>query len=319
MPDAAARQRPADRYNPVKAGKRRGATNLHDLRVRRMGARHRVLTSSGRDGRPRKVEPQVFDFLLFLVRNRDRVVSRDEIVDAIWQGRIGTETTISTCLKAARQAVGDDGKTQRLIRTVHGRGFRFVGAVAETPDGDDAAPADPKGAAAEATAKANRANGDRPKPAPALPPSEKPILAVLPFDNLSARRRRVLRRRADRGHHHQPVALPRSAGHRTHLDVSLQGTPVRSWPSFASELQRRVFRRGQRAAGRRPRARSPRSLSTRPTAVHLWADSYDREMEDIFAVQDEVTRTIAATLGITIQDVALQPRAQEKSDRTRCL
>ena len=82
-----------------------------------------------RNGQPCKVEPQAFDLLHFLARNNDRVVSRDEIIDEIWGGRIVTEATISTCLKAARQAVGDDGRAQRLIRTVHGRGFRFVGTV----------------------------------------------------------------------------------------------------------------------------------------------------------------------------------------------
>ena len=91
-----------------------------------------------RHGQPVKVEPQVFDLLHFLVRNRDRVVSRDEIVDEIWGGRIVSEATISTCLKAARQAVGDDGRNQRLIRTVHGRGFRFIGEVAGV---DQAVPA----------------------------------------------------------------------------------------------------------------------------------------------------------------------------------
>jgi DNA-binding winged helix-turn-helix (wHTH) protein len=80
-------------------------------------------------GQPRKIEPQAFDLLLLLVRNRDRVVSRDEIVAQIWSGRIVTEATVSTCVKSARQALRDDGRSQRLIRTVHGRGFRFVGEV----------------------------------------------------------------------------------------------------------------------------------------------------------------------------------------------
>ena len=61
-----------------------------------------------RDGVPLAVEPQVFDMLAFLVRHRDRVVSRDEIIDAVWEGRIVSEATISTCLKGARQAIGDD-------------------------------------------------------------------------------------------------------------------------------------------------------------------------------------------------------------------
>ena len=82
-------------------------------------------------GQPRKIEPQVFDLLHLLVRNQDRVVGRDEIVAEIWQGRIVTDATISTCLKSARQVLRDDGRNQRLIRTVRGRGFRFVGDVEE--------------------------------------------------------------------------------------------------------------------------------------------------------------------------------------------
>tara|TARA_R110002096_G_scaffold302160_2_gene497107 strand:+ start:69 stop:437 length:369 start_codon:yes stop_codon:yes gene_type:complete len=82
-------------------------------------------------GQPRKIEPQVFDLLHLLVRNQDRLVGRDEIVAEIWQGRIVTDATISTCLKSARQVLRDDGRNQRLIRTVRGRGFRFVGDVEE--------------------------------------------------------------------------------------------------------------------------------------------------------------------------------------------
>jgi DNA-binding winged helix-turn-helix (wHTH) protein len=89
-----------------------------------------------RQGQPAKVEPQVFDMLAFLVRHRDRVVSRDEIIEAVWEGRIVSEATISTCLKGARQAIGDDGRQQRLIKTVHGRGFRFVGDVKKGNAGD---------------------------------------------------------------------------------------------------------------------------------------------------------------------------------------
>lgn len=88
-----------------------------------------------RAGEVRHVEPQVFDLLVHLVENRDRLVTRDELLDSIWGHRFVTPATLSSRLKALRQAVGDDGKAQRIIRTVHGRGFRFVADVAVATGG----------------------------------------------------------------------------------------------------------------------------------------------------------------------------------------
>jgi adenylate cyclase len=82
------------------------------------------------------IEPQVFDLLVHLIRYRDRIVRKDELIDTIWQGRIVSEATLSSRISAARRALGDSGNDQSLIRTLHKRGFRFVGEVAE----DDAAP-----------------------------------------------------------------------------------------------------------------------------------------------------------------------------------
>src|SRR5262245_57915153 len=82
------------------------------------------------------IEPQVFDLLVHLIRNRDRIVSKDELIDVIWQGRIVSEATLSSRISAARRALGDSGNDQSFIRTLHKRGFRFVGGV----DGDNSAP-----------------------------------------------------------------------------------------------------------------------------------------------------------------------------------
>jgi pimeloyl-ACP methyl ester carboxylesterase/DNA-binding winged helix-turn-helix (wHTH) protein len=82
-------------------------------------------------GAPVQVEPKVFDLLLHLVEQRDRVVTRDELVEAVWEGRFISDSTIATAVKAARRALGDDGSTQRYIKTLHGRGFRFVGPLVE--------------------------------------------------------------------------------------------------------------------------------------------------------------------------------------------
>ena len=77
------------------------------------------------------LEPKVFDLLAFLVQHRDRVVSKDDLLSAIWGGRIVSESALSTRMNAARNAIGDSGEEQRLIRTVLRKGFRFVGAVRE--------------------------------------------------------------------------------------------------------------------------------------------------------------------------------------------
>src|SRR5215471_962958 len=84
-----------------------------------------------RDGEPRPVEPQVFDLLEYLLRNRDRVVTRDDLLAGVWNGRIVSESTLASRLNAVRNAIGDNGEDQRLIRTLLRKGVRFVGAVRE--------------------------------------------------------------------------------------------------------------------------------------------------------------------------------------------
>jgi DNA-binding response OmpR family regulator len=94
-----------------------------------------VLDSDRRElhcgGAPVPVEPQVFDLLEYLLRHREQVVSKDDLLSAIWGGRIVSESALSTRMNAARNAIGDSGEEQRLIRTVLRKGFRFVGAVRE--------------------------------------------------------------------------------------------------------------------------------------------------------------------------------------------
>jgi DNA-binding winged helix-turn-helix (wHTH) protein len=101
------------------------------------------------------VQPQVFDLLEYLIRNRGHVVSRDDLLDAIWGGRIVSESTLATRINAARSAIGDDGESQRLIRTLPRKGIRFVGEVREVEDEEQqprsrVAAASPSGAAATA-------------------------------------------------------------------------------------------------------------------------------------------------------------------------
>src|SRR5215472_2309441 len=76
-------------------------------------------------------EPQVFDLLVHLVQNRERVVSKDDLIASVWSGRIVSNSTLTSRINAARKAVADNGQDQRLIRTISRKGFRFIGDVRE--------------------------------------------------------------------------------------------------------------------------------------------------------------------------------------------
>src|SRR5438874_3339399 len=115
------------------------------------------------------VAPQVFDLLDYLIRNRERVVSKDDLINAIWNGRVVSDAALTTRLNAARSAIGDSGQEQRLIKTLPRKGFRFVGTVRE---------------AQAASVAVTDARTQQPKPA--LPLPDKPSIVVLPFTNLSS-------------------------------------------------------------------------------------------------------------------------------------
>lgn len=125
-----------------------------------------------RSGEVVPVEPQVFALVLLLVENRERVVSRDEVIEKVWDGRVVSDSAIDSRIKSARRALGDDGKSQRVIRTLHGQGFRFVTDVRE---------ASVMRQAAEEVGKPHAArDGDA-----------RPSIAVLPFRLLGSEERYV--------------------------------------------------------------------------------------------------------------------------------
>src|SRR5262249_14334960 len=125
-------------------------------------------------GRRVALEPQVFDLLLYLVENSERVISKDELFDKVWDGRIVSESTLTSRINAVRRAVNDNGRDQQLVRTIARKGFRFVGEVhAQQPQ------AKPEPAAA-------RVPDDDGQHAPlALPALDRTAIAVLPFVNMS--------------------------------------------------------------------------------------------------------------------------------------
>ena len=115
--------------------------------------------------------PQVFDLLVYLVQHRDRVVTKDDLLQAVWQGRIVSESTLTSHVNAARKAIGDNGVEQRLIRTVARKGLRFVGEVNEAA----AVTASSTGRLTQVS----EAAGHEP------PLADRPSIAVLAFQNLS--------------------------------------------------------------------------------------------------------------------------------------
>ena len=114
-------------------------------------------------------EPQVFDLLHYLISNRERVVSKDDLIASVWKGRIVSESTLSSRITAVRHAVGDSGEEQRLIRTFSRKGIRFVGTVRE----------------GQGPAGATVAEVPAEPPRPVLAPPDKPSIAILPFTNMS--------------------------------------------------------------------------------------------------------------------------------------
>jgi TolB-like protein/Tfp pilus assembly protein PilF len=219
-----------------------------------------------RGGAPVAVEPQVFELLAYLVAHPDRVVSKDELNKAIWNGRVVSDSALSSRIKSARQAIGDDGKAQTLIRTVHGRGFRFVGAAAS-----------PQAPAAGAV------------------PHERPVVAVIPFDNLSSD--------ANEDYFADGVTadiIATLAKHRW-LSVVARNTTLQYKGRAAgiAEIAREtgadyVVEGSVRRVG--PRVRVGVQLIDAAGGNCLWTERYDRQSEDLFEIQDNITQTVAARI-----------------------
>src|ERR1043165_7967695 len=112
------------------------------------------------------MQPQVFDLLVHLLKHRDRVVSRDDLIALVWGGRVVSDSTLDSRINAARNAIGDNGKEQRLIRTISRKGVRFVGTVNGPCDARAASPLD----------------AEDPRAGPLMP--DRPAVAVLPFNNM---------------------------------------------------------------------------------------------------------------------------------------
>jgi pentatricopeptide repeat protein len=238
---------------------------------------------------PIAIEPQVFDLLLFLVRNRGRVVSKDDLIAEVWNGRIVSESTLSSRITAVRQAIGDSGEQQRLIRTVARKGHRFVGDVSE--EHVSGAPSRTVENAGEREIKSISA----PNSPLALAIPDKPSIAVLPFANLSGAAEQDYF--ADGIVEDIITALSRLRWLfviARNSSCSYKGQPI-DVQQVGRELGVRYVLEGSvRKAGGRVRITA--RLIDSQNGAHLWADRFDRELTDIFAVQDEVTAKIIAVL-----------------------
>ncbi|MGE0419864.1 MAG: winged helix-turn-helix domain-containing protein, partial [Acetobacteraceae bacterium] len=275
-----------------------------------------------RDGVPVSVEPQVFDLLCFLVESRDRIVTRDEIVERVWNGRIVSDAAISGRIKAARRAIGDDGKTQSMIRTIHRRGIRFVGDVKF----NDAEQDKPDTASEPVVARATSAGlpdtgSDRTLPGLPRPIDERdsaagidlslpkrPSLVVLPFHVLSGDETGQMI--ADGLSLDIMTGLARTRW----LFVIARGTafkfrgPSQDAYDIAQRLGVRYVLQGT-IQYRGNRLRIHAALIDAVDARAVWADHLDRTVDDIFLIQDELA-------GVVVRSVEGEI---EQSERQRAL
>ncbi len=239
-----------------------------------------------RDGSLVAIEPQVFDLLTVLIESRDRVVSRDALLDAVWRGRIVSEATLASRLNAARTAVGDTGAEQRMIRTLPRRGVRFVGdvrTVGDRPPGLSAASVQTSASQREVRL---------------------PAVAVLPFADLggapgqdyfaSGIAEEII------------TALSRSRGllviaRNSSFAYAGGAVDVRQ---VGQELGVGYVLAGsvQRGAGR---LRIMGQLVEASSGACLWADRFEGDAHDVFALQDQVAQGVAAAIEPTLQSAEI--------------
>ena len=232
-----------------------------------------------------QVEPQVFDLLVFLIRERERVVTRDEIINAVWNGRIISESNLSSRLNLARAAIGDNGNEQRLIKTLIGKGIRFLGSVREVP--------------LDVQKPASMVFGA------VLTPPLKPSIAVLPFQNLSG----------------DPEQEYFADGMVEEIITAL--SRVRSLFVIARNSSF-VYKRGAvdvRQVGRElgvryvlegsvrksnDRVRITGQLIEAASGAHIWADRFDGALADIFEVQDRCAASVVNAIAPRLEEVEIQ-------------
>jgi TolB-like protein/Flp pilus assembly protein TadD len=247
------------------------------------------------------VEPQVFDLLEFLVRARERVVSRDDLFAAVWKGRTVSEATLSSRINSARAAIGDSGDEQRLIRTFPRKGFRFVGEVRE----ESLAPTEPASDTVLETVKPRMADPDGPS------------IAILPFTNMSGDPEQDYF--ADGMAEDIITALSRCSG----LFVIARNSSF-TYKGQAVDVRRvgrelgvgYVLEGSVRRGGNRLRIAG--QLIDATSGVHLWADRFDGDETDVFELQDRITESVVAAIEPTLQLAEVRRRKPNQPNDLDC-
>lgn len=248
------------------------------------------------------VGPQVFDVLLHLIRNSDRVVSKDELLQAVWGGRIVSESTITSHINAVRKAIGDSGEGQRLVRTVARKGFRFVGEIKLGEIGDARQP----GAPTVIEYASSKSEG--PPSGLALP--DKPSITVLPFQNLSGDPEQDYF--ADGVVEDIIAALSRIRWLFTiarNSSFTYKGRAV-DVKEVGRELGVRYVVEGSvRKSGNKVRMTG--QLIDATTGTHLWAERFEGTLDDIFELQDQMAESVVGAISPQLERAEIE-RAKRK-------
>ena len=248
------------------------------------------------------VEPQVFDVLKYLIDNRDRVVSNDDLIEAVWRGRIVSEATVSTRMNAVRRAIGDSGERQRFVRTVARKGYRFVMEVEQAAAGDNVAVR--LAPVAASTEKIDSAS------ATVLSIPTRPSIAVLPFINMSGDPEQEYF--ADGITEDVTTALSQFRWLfviARNSSFAFKGKMVDA-RQIGRELGVRYLLEGSvRKAGNRLRITG--QLIEASTGAHLWADRFDGAYDDIFDLQDKVTASVVGAMAPKLEQAEID-RAKRK-------
>jgi TolB-like protein len=246
------------------------------------------------------VTPQVFDLLHYLILNRERVVSKDDLVNAIWNGRSISEAALTTRLNAVRRAIGDTGDEQRLIKTLPRKGLRFVGSVREGHQ--------PSEVVSDTGAGPVRASVGTTSTAPSAPPHLS--IVVLPFVNLGGDPEQDYF--VDGVTESLTTDLSRIAGAfviARNTAFAFKGRPV-DVRTLGRELNIRYVLEGsvQRDSSR---LRVNVQLIDAEIGNHIWSERFDRRVTDLFEMQDEIVSRLANTL-----DAQLMAAAARRAERS---